>query len=223
MNSVRLHLNNNPNKRHYERPWGAGKFPIQLCWMGRVHPRLADVEPDTLRSPPLEACNSRWALDLYQQTYDRGYIMDTMYWNGKGDDAEVWKGICRQVMWIMQTEHHRLFTPSGATRAVTMDRDYLPLLQAAREIHENAVLKKFWQHGNLVTNRWTRDFDEIPVDGNGDTSTGYGHLTTGQHLRPIWTISGTLGTDGFSSMCHSTADTKSRGHTGGPVAGQLSP
>jgi hypothetical protein len=168
-------LNNNPNKRHYERPWGAGKFPYNCAgWVGYIHD-WQTWEPDTLRSPPLEACNSRWALDLYQKTYDRGFIMDTMYWNGKGDDAEVWKGICRQVMWIMQTEHHRLFTPSGATRAVTMDRDYVPLLQAAREIHENAVLKKFWQHGNLVTNRWTRDFDEIPVDGNGDTSTGYGH------------------------------------------------
>lgn len=163
------------NTRRYETPWRTAKLPFNSAsWAGYVH-SWNTWTVDTTRSPPIQSCNARWALEQFQKIENPGFQLEAMYWNGKAAEPAVWKGIVRQVMWTTQVERHRLFTSSSQTRMDTLERDYQPLIESAREIHENAVLRKFWQHGQLLTNRWDRDFELIPKLHENDTSGAYGH------------------------------------------------
>jgi hypothetical protein len=179
------------NPRRYETPWATAKLPYNSAsWVGYVH-SWQTWEIDTTRSPPIQACNARWALEQIRKIDRPGFQLEAMYWNGKQAEPGAWKGVVRQVMWTTQVQNHRLFTSSAQTRADTLVRDYEPLIEAAREIHENETLRRFWQHGTLLTNRWSRDYDLIPKLHPNDTTDAYGHpYHWSRALPPEWSDPG---------------------------------
>jgi hypothetical protein len=170
-------LTNHADKRKYEVPWTRKFEPYGVAVnAGYVHP-WQNWFVDTTRCPQFDSMNVKFAIDEYRRHVNPDFDADTLYWNGRGDSPDRWGGAVRTVMWVMRTRLNRLFTPSAATREVTLDRDYMPLLQAAQEVHRNPVLRRFWQHGTLLTNRWKRDFTAPgwePLHPN-DTVIGYGH------------------------------------------------
>lgn len=163
---------NNSNQRLYFEPWGLRTSGYNVAAnAGYVH-GWQTWEVGTVRSPVVEACNVKYAFDKYREVWNPDFQMETLYWNGKKDPPDVWKGCCRMVMWTTRTPVHRLFTGSGETREDTLERDMQPLLEVAAEARD---YEDFWDHGTLLTNRWTRDFDEMPAASKWDTATGYGH------------------------------------------------
>lgn len=165
----------------YGVPWtgaaGDGVFQThdgRTANVGYLH-NWATGMPGIVRSPSIEAGNARFALDTMQSSFNREYLVETHFWNGKNVSRDVWLGVVRCVMWQMRTEHNRLFVGSAAKVSDTYARDMEPLESAAAEVHANETLRRFWQHGTLLENRWTRDFAALPKRSQYDTETGYGH------------------------------------------------
>lgn len=168
----------------YGVPWsdaaGDGVFQThdgRTANVGYLH-NWSTGMPGIVRSPSIEAGNSRFALDTMQASFNRDYLIETHFANGKNVSRDVWAGVVRCVMWQMRTEHNRLFVGSSLKVADTATRDMEPLESAAAEVHENETLRRFWGRSTLLPNRWARDFATMPKRHQYDTDTGYGHPYT---------------------------------------------
>jgi hypothetical protein len=162
-------------RQRYAFPWGYK----QLGWgaainAGYIH-SWQTYEPDNMRAPVIQATNARYALDKYRQYIDPTFDASTIYWNGKKDNTDVWRGSLTATMWVMRTDIHQLFVSSAAKKADFEERDMRPLIEAVTEVHTNPTLTRFWKHGKLLENHWRRDFNEIPKLHENDNEEGYGH------------------------------------------------
>lgn len=170
-----------PDKLRYSFPWGdaGGGGAIHnhdgmSCNVGYLHNWSSGL-PGLVRSPQMEAGNVLHALQQYRGTCNPDFLLESLFWNGKNVSKDVWQGVIRCVLWQTRTQLNRLFVGSSQTVAATFDRDMDPLLRAVNEVHENPVLRRFWEKGRLLPNRWTRDFVAQPKANQYDTATGFGH------------------------------------------------
>lgn len=147
--------------------------------IGYIH-SWSTHSPYMVRSPQVEACNSRWALNE-KLNADPDFELETHFWNGQGHSPEIWKGVVRCVLWTMRTEKNRLFLGSNQTVADTYTRDMEPFIQACEEVHQNPILSDFWESGELLANRWKRDLSTTPLlpweakDPENRAVMAYGH------------------------------------------------
>lgn len=164
----------------YRYPWIGGEGKLEFAGLnvtaniGYLH-SWSSNQAWTVRSPQVECCNARHALDVYRRSVNPEFELETHFWNGKAVPPDAWKGVVRTVLWVMRSEKNRLFLGSSQTVASTYDRDMKPLVEAIEEVHTNSVLRDFWENGTLLENRWTRDWVAQPKLGQYDTATGYGH------------------------------------------------
>lgn len=147
--------------------------------IGYLH-SWSNHSPHKVRSPQVEACNAKYAMDLYKAAHP-DFEVETHFWNGQNVSAEVWQGVIRCVMWIMRTKHNRLFLGASRTVADTYARDMHPLVTACEEVHNIPTLTRFWKHGKLLKNLWERDPAQQPPtqweakDLSKRFVKGYGH------------------------------------------------
>lgn len=170
-------------QRRYRYPWAGPSGDIE--WLGfhatintgYIH-NWSDNAAGNLKSPAVKACNSRFGLNLYEPI-SPGTKFETHFWNGVNCPPDTWQGVVRSVLWIMRTEQNRLFLGASQTVADTFDQHMKPFIDAVEEVYDGGVLERFWQHGELLTNRWSRDLDEMPLTEyeakKGVWATGYGH------------------------------------------------
>jgi len=169
----------------YRIPWGGSDGQLEFegqnvtANIGYIH-SWSTHSPYKVRSPQVEASNSRWALDQKLNS-DPEFQLETHFWNGQNHEAEVWKGVVRCVLWTMRTEKNRLFLGSNQTVADTYENHMLPLIESCEEVHRNPILADFWQNSTLLHNRWERDFNVMPLlpweakDPEKRAVKGYGH------------------------------------------------
>jgi len=164
----------------YRYPWSGADGRLEFAGyhvtanVGYLH-SWSNHSPHKVRSPQVEACNSRYALDRYRSAVNPAFELETHFWNGQNRDADVWQGVVRCVLWTMRTERNRLFLGASQSVSDTWENHMKPLVRAVEEVHRNRQLADFWQHGELLHNRWARDWRRFPATSKYDTQDGYGH------------------------------------------------
>lgn len=164
----------------YRHPWSGPGGDVEFSGqnvtanVGYLH-SWSSHRPGTVRSPQVEACNSRYALERYRASVNPAFDLETHFWNGRDVPPDVWRGVVRCVLWTMRTDRNRLFLGAGETVADTYESDLRPLEESCEEVHENATLRRFWTEGTLLCNRWSRDWKSRPAASRYDTQSGYGH------------------------------------------------
>lgn len=164
----------------YRLPWAGADGRIEFAGLnvtaniGYLH-NWSTHSPHKVRSPQVEAGNARYALDRYRDSVNPAFDLETHFWNGRSVGPEVFRGVVRCVLWQMRTKRNRLFLGASATRAETMERHMQPFMESVEEIHDNPILLDFWEHGTLLPNLWTRDWEQNPARNRYDTQSGYGH------------------------------------------------
>ena len=175
----RSESNNYPNPYRY--PWSGpdGRqeslgYDGVTANIGYLHD-WSNISPHKVRSPQLEASNARFALKRYRDAVNPKFWLESHFWNGQQVSADVWLGVIRYVMWVMRQPSNRLFLGSAETVADTYEQHMKPLETAVQEVHDNQTLRIFWQLGELLPNRWVRDWDKQPTYNQNDKYDGYGH------------------------------------------------